>query len=361
MRTLVPTEDQQHIAEAARELLQGLWPLDRLREWALHGDMSRWQSLADLGAFGIGLGEADGGLGLSCVEETLVLRECGRALVPPRVAATVLAAHLAVVSGDAALRDRLLAGEQAVGLLHAAGPHTTGPRLHGRWQALDAEGCDWLLAWSGAGCALVERAALPLRAGRCIDETLSIESLDIPEEQAVAARTWVPAETAPLPQRLDLLIAALLAGAAEAARDMAADYARLREAFGQPIGAFQGVKHACADTAVRAEAAWCQTLVAAIGLRDAPGTVEVAADLAAARWLAGDAAQTNAETNVQIHGGIGFSAEALPHRFVKRAVALRALGLMGRDLRGDLLNAPAAGDGKGRTFAIHDNTQETTT
>ncbi|MDO9435477.1 acyl-CoA dehydrogenase family protein [Hydrogenophaga sp.] len=358
MRTLVPTDDQQHIADAARELMQGLWPVERLRDWALHTDATRWASLAEFGAFGIGLPEPDGGLGLSCVEEALVMRECGRALVPPRAVATLLATQLAAARGDTALRDRLLSGAQPVGLLHAAGLHAAGPRLDGRWQALDANGCELLLAWSRAGCALVERSALVLRTGQCIDETLAVESC---EATAVPTLMWLPAEAAPLSLRADVLISALLVGAAEAARDMAADYARQREAFGQPIGAFQGVKHACADTAVRAEAAWCQTLVAAIGLRDAAdkannaNMADVAADIAAARWLAGDAAQANAENNVQIHGGIGFSAEALPHRFVKRAVALRALGLVGRDLRGDLLKAPAAGDCIDRIPATHDN------
>lgn len=343
MRTLALTEDQQEITAAANDMLREQWPVDRLREWKVHDDQVRWQSLVEFGVIAMGLSEADGGLGLSSMEEALVLRECGRALVAPRIISTMLGVQLAATCAHPELVKRILGGEP-VGLLYGTGQYTIGSSLDGRLLALDAHDCDLLFAWGADGCALVERSVLPLQRSPCIDETLSIETC---EARSIPVLTSLASNQMSLLSKADVLLAAYLVGLADAARDMAAAYAQLREAFGHPIGAFQGVKHACADAAVRSEAAWCQTLFASVKLRDLQlgqmvSSSDLAADVAAARWLAGDAAQRNAENNIQVHGGIGFSAEALPHRFVKRAIALRMLGLVGRDLRSELLRTPSS-------------------
>lgn len=55
---------------------------------------------------------------------------------------------------------------------------------------------------------------------------------------------------------------------------MAVAYAKDREQFGQPIGAFQAVKHHCADMAVRCEAAGAQLAFAACAERDGIGDYE---------------------------------------------------------------------------------------
>ncbi|HYE70764.1 MAG TPA: acyl-CoA dehydrogenase family protein [Aquabacterium sp.] len=327
--TLVPTPDQQQIADAARELMAAEWPLERLRDWSAR-DPGRWSTLVDLGMLGLGLPAEQGGLGLSCAEEALVFREAGRFLLPPRLLATVLAVHLAAAADQAELCSQLIAGERAAGLLVAAGPHRIGTTITGEFQVVDA--ADVLLAWTGGGAALVRGEDLAHAAETaCLDDTLPLATCNLQDTPALA---WQA--DAAIGLRADVLLSAYLVGIAEAARDMAADYAKLREAFGRPIGAFQAIKHRCADMAVAAEAAWCQTLAAALALRD--GDPEARIDVAAARWLAAEAAQRNADGNVQVHGGIGFSAEALPHRFVKRALAAATWGAIGRRLHDDLLS-----------------------
>ena len=333
MLTLLPTLQQQQITEAVRGMLLGEWPLERLRGWGAREERAGWPALAAMGAFGPGIDEEHGGLGLSVVEEALVLREFGRALLPPDTLATLLGAHVAAATGQGELCARLLEGRQSIGLLNALGPCTLGEHVCGRFHALDAAHCEILLAWGLTGAVLVRRQDVGETERRaCVDDTLALESLVLREAPVLA---WLPAATGALRHRADVLIAAYLVGIAEAARDMATGYARLREAFGQPIGAFQAIKHRCADAAVRAEAAWCQTLAGAIGLRDA--SPESATDVAAARWLAADAAQRNSESNVQVHGGMGFSAEALPHRFVKRTLVMTTLGTVNNDLLQRLL------------------------
>jgi hypothetical protein len=131
-----------------------------------------------------------------------------------------------------------------------------------------------------------------------------------------------------------LLCSAQLLGVAQGARDLAVDYAKTREQFGRPIGSFQAIKHACADMAIGAEMLSSQLDMAAIALR---GNGEDAAfQVAALSRLAPRIALDTARAGVQIHGGIGFSAEADAQLYVKHAHLLRSyLG------RFDLMAEPA--------------------
>ncbi|MGJ3627928.1 acyl-CoA dehydrogenase family protein [Sphingomonas sp. MMS24-JH45] len=122
---------------------------------------------------------------------------------------------------------------------------------------------------------------------------------------------------------ISLLLSAYLTGVAQASTAMAVAYAGTREQFGQPIGAFQAVKHICADMATRAAAAEAQTFFAAATFgRGADDGAEVAA----ARLLAADAALANAKANIQVHGGMGFTAECDAHLLLKRAHLVARLG-----------------------------------
>ncbi|HKY17080.1 MAG TPA: acyl-CoA dehydrogenase family protein, partial [Microthrixaceae bacterium] len=94
-------------------------------------------------------------------------------------------------------------------------------------------------------------------------------------------------------------------------------YAKDRQQFGQPIGGFQAVKHRCADMAVRADLASSQVRWAALSI--AGSLPDAGAHAAAAAIVASNAAITNAQTNIQNHGGIGFTWEHTAHRFVTRA------------------------------------------
>jgi alkylation response protein AidB-like acyl-CoA dehydrogenase len=94
-------------------------------------------------------------------------------------------------------------------------------------------------------------------------------------------------------------------------------YAKDREQFGKPIGAFQAIKHRCADMAVRAEGAFAQAGYAALAVRD--GLVGADVEAAIAKYHADEAARLNAEAAVHIHGAMGTTNEATPHRFVHRA------------------------------------------
>jgi alkylation response protein AidB-like acyl-CoA dehydrogenase len=117
-----------------------------------------------------------------------------------------------------------------------------------------------------------------------------------------------------------VLAAAMLVGVLEATRDASVSYVSVREQFGKPIGAFQAVKHRCADMAVRAEAAGSLLWLAALTLA---GSQPEASRLAAGvKALASEYALQSAHDNVQNHGGMGFTAECSAHLYVKRALTL---------------------------------------
>ncbi|MGL5839292.1 MAG: acyl-CoA dehydrogenase family protein [Sphingorhabdus sp.] len=109
-------------------------------------------------------------------------------------------------------------------------------------------------------------------------------------------------------------------GGARACLDMACDYARTRMAFGQPIGQFQGVKHALADVYADIEIARGVAGAALAAMRkNAPN---VAAAHAAARWSASQCYEQAAKVCVHVHGGLGVTWEGNPQLYYRRARAL---------------------------------------
>jgi alkylation response protein AidB-like acyl-CoA dehydrogenase len=120
-----------------------------------------------------------------------------------------------------------------------------------------------------------------------------------------------------------VLVTAMLVGIAEATLDASVAYAKERVQFGKPIGVHQAVKHRCADMATGCEAAASLLFFAAIALRD--GRDDVAFQVRAAKVIATEAARENTRSNVQIHGGMGYTWEHDAHLYVSRFQVLDQL------------------------------------
>lgn len=105
--------------------------------------------------------------------------------------------------------------------------------------------------------------------------------------------------------------------------DLAVSYTKEREQFGQPIGAFQAVKHHLADAAIAIEFADPMGLAAGWQLaKNEISSLEVARQLAAAKLLATRAATTVARRSLQVHGAMGYTTEYDLHLYAKRVWAL---------------------------------------
>jgi 3-oxochol-4-en-24-oyl-CoA dehydrogenase len=137
---------------------------------------------------------------------------------------------------------------------------------------------------------------------------------------------------------VDLNAAVLAAEAAGLARWMletAADYAKVREQFGKPIGSFQAIKHMCAEMLLRSEQASVAAADAARAAADADADdrqFSIAAAVAAAIGI--EAAKANAKDCIQVLGGIGITWEHDAHLYLRRAYGIsQFLGGRSRWLR----------------------------
>ncbi|MEO1988245.1 MAG: acyl-CoA dehydrogenase family protein [Martelella sp.] len=296
--------DQRQILDAAEAMLAGSYPLARLRE----GASDNLAEASGFGAFLLGLPEEQGGAGFGIVEEALVHVLFGRHLLTPRSLAAALAVRLAASSGDDALMAAIAAGETAV---------APAVRSGNGYLLIDPAQAGMALVFGAERLELVRIADAAPEAG--LGHDLSIARMPANDGQAIAET-----DEAGLLLLSSLLVSAQLLGVAEAARDMAVEYAGIRRQFGSVIGSFQAIKHHCANMAVGTERISALLDMAALALSD--GREDAAFQVAALRRLAPKTALANASLCVQIHGGIGFSDEADAHRFVKQAHILGRLG-----------------------------------
>jgi len=302
---LTPSPVQQDIAESTAEYLAKEFSISRVRDAALADresviDDQTWRRWAELGFLSLGLPDSVGGLGLGLVEEFLVVDQLGRHLTPGPTVSSIVAAHVAHEAGDDELSSAICAGDARVGLrVGAIGYDVEVGRL-----ALS-------VTRSGAELSpVVEASAL-----KSIDPATRVSRITVGDIVARAAGDSMQL-------RLWVLQSAMLTGVAEAALEQSTAYAKIRHQFGQPIGAFQAVKHRCADMAVRCYVSSAQLHLAAVAVEER--WADARFQSAAALTLALDAARTNVKVNVQNHGGIGFTDEHDAGLIVKRATTLAA-------------------------------------
>lgn len=296
---LLPTPEQHEIATSVAAIVADRQSADEGVTDAL------WSAASEQGWFGLGLSEASGGVGYGLAEESLVAFELGRACAPGPFVATMLAAHIASAAGADELAAQFIRGAERaawVELTDDGAKVFDGPRAQ----------FGVILDPQPMVVALDMTAATPLES---IDVLVPLHRMN---GTPVAVATPDDGDASDrIRWRADVLISALCAGIAAGTTTQSVEYAKDRMQFNQPIGSFQGPKHRCADMAVRAEAALTQTRYAAVAVQsDRP---DAAFHAHAARAVAGAAAISNAQINVQNHGGIGFTWEHTAHRYVTRS------------------------------------------
>jgi len=317
---LAPDGDEIEIANAAAEFLADAMPIERLHQLN-SADLSAGlrTTLGEMGWFALAVPEGKGGSGLTPVEHALFFRECGRQCAPVDLLAQCLAANMI---SDNSLRQSVISGETGVSLVIADGDS---------YRFFGSSDAAYALMVSPDEAQLYALDGLDAELRPALDPANSIRIAKVLPglvETVSDKAIW---------QLGQLGTAAMLVGIAEASLDLIVEYAKVRETFGRKIGAWQAVRHPCADMAVRVEAARSELWYAATALKE--GRADAVVHLDAAKHLANLAAHANADSNIQLHGGIGVTDEHNAHLLLKHAMLLSRLFGTKRSLLARLLNA----------------------
>jgi len=310
---LLLDSEQEMIRDTAASFLANELPVARLHAGEEAFTLAMRRQMAANGWLGIALPPEAGGVGYSVVEQMLVFREAGRVLGVAGMLPVALAAHAAFEAGAIDLARSLAEGDREVALaLAAAPPVIDGNGISGSFRLFAARDAEMAI-WVGEDEAVVfDLSGSSPEPRDSLDKSVAMAVVEV-ESAPILARTT----TSAVMHRGRLLTAAFLQGASESMRDMIVEYAKVRETFGRPIGAYQAVRHPCAEMAVRSEEARCQIFVAALVLR--ADRADVALQIDSAKLIANFAATKNADSNIQLHGGIGVTDEHDAHLFLKRA------------------------------------------
>jgi alkylation response protein AidB-like acyl-CoA dehydrogenase len=337
------TSDHQDLADSVRSLVARVAPSEVLHaalETPIDNPPPYWRAAAEQGLQGVHLAESIGGQGFGILELAVVLAEFGRGavpgpFVPSAIASTLISAH----DPDAKVLAELASGEAiaAYALDSALTATRQGDALviRGEVRAVPAAGEASLLvlpvAIDGGEEWLVLRAdQVEIEPVASIDPLRPIahvraNAVEVADELVLSNLSAVTARAL-----ISTLLSAEAIGVARWATDTAADYAKIREQFGRPIGQFQAVKHKCAEMIADTERAAAAVWDAARAIDEARendwdikgSAVEFAAAVAAT--LAPAAAQHCAQDCIQVHGGIGFTWEHDTNVYYRRALILAA-------------------------------------
>ncbi|HUH70238.1 MAG TPA: acyl-CoA dehydrogenase [Mycobacterium sp.] len=326
------TDDHRELADLARAFLtsqKARWAARSLLNATDEGRPGFWQNLVELGWLGLHVDEEHGGSGYGLPELVVVIEELGRAVAPGPFVPTVIASAVIAQDGTADQKSRLLPG-----LID--GTVTAGIGLGSQVQVNDgiADGeagivlgaglAELLLIAAGDDVLLVERgrSGVSVHTPDNLDPTRRSGRVRL-QNVSVAADDILPgARESALAQARTLLAAEAVGGASDCV-DAAVDYAKVRQQFGRTIATFQAVKHHCANMLVAAESATAAVWDASRAASEDEEQFRLAAAVAAG--LAFPAYTRNAELNIQVHGGIGFTWEHDAHLHLRRALVLAAL------------------------------------
>jgi alkylation response protein AidB-like acyl-CoA dehydrogenase len=337
------TDEQQAIKSTAHDFLASRFKSERMREIAAGEDGTDpdgWKQMSELGWAGLALPEEWGGQGLGIVELAVLFEEMGYALAPSPLLSNTIAGLALSLCGSDDLRERYLrplaAGEKrgTPALWDAGSPATVGGfRMEAKADGdgvvldgektlvMDAAGADFfLVATSDGRRHLVESGAegVAVSPETGIDPTRRFYSVQLDGVRVPAADTLpgASADYYPVFHRVCVALAAESTGIAQRTLEMAVAYAKDRQQFGRPIGAYQAVSHRCAQMLLETENARSAVYGAAWAADAEPESLHLAASMAKA--YAGDAGWRVPDASIQVHGGIGFTWEHDLHFFLKR-------------------------------------------
>ncbi|MGY1714492.1 acyl-CoA dehydrogenase family protein [Geodermatophilus sp. SYSU D01106] len=343
--------EQNDLREAVRGLLQRAYP-DTERRRSVVGsdpgfDEKTWAQLAEMGVLGLPFAEEDGGMGAGPIEVGIVAEEMGRVLAPePFVEAVVLAGGLVAAVGTAAQRTAVLGplseGGSVLAFAHAEPATRWSPSASAVTATQDGDG--WRLTGvkepvangaradvlvvsaavdGGTALFLVQGDAAGLTrtgyrthdGGRAANVTLDGTPAELLGE-GTADRS---ADVERVQALARIAHANESVGAMESALRITAEYLKTRKQFGVTLNRFQALTFRAADMYVSVELARSTALWASM-VADAGGDVVAAGDRA--RLQTSRAGRHVGKETIQLHGGIGVTAEYSVGHYTSRLTAI---------------------------------------
>jgi len=309
---LAITEEHRQLAAVARDLAERektIQLAQQMLDTPEDPAADLWKALSEPGLLNLHIPEEFGGQGFGLPELAVVVEELGRAACPGPFLPTCIASAIIVALGDLGLSKRWLPG-LADGTLRGAfgvGPWSLGGGLADVFVVVD--GADVVVA-AGPDVTVVPHESL--------DPTRRVAEISFDAGSVVRVAGASPTAVAVA----RALAAAEASGIAHACTEMAVDYAKVRQQFGRVIGSFMAVKHHCANMKVQAELA---TAAAWDAAQAAPASPEGQMVAAVAAAVALPAATFCSQTNIQVHGGIGYTWEHPAHLYLRRSGVSAAL------------------------------------
>lgn len=349
------TDEQVMLRDTVRDLLARNYdPETRLKVTDTELGWSRdvWNQLAELGVLGLSFTEEDGGVGAGPVETMVVLEEIGRRLAPePLVDAVLVPGGLVAQVGSAEQRQRILpevtGGTKLLAFAHAE-PGIRWPSTELTTTAVQ-QGDSWVLTGlknpvphGDSADELVVSAVLPTGGTGLFlvgpDATgVRRKSYRTVDGQRGAQIEFDKAPGELLGDNVDAAEAVQVAighaqaalcaesiGAMEEALRLTTDYLKTRKQFGVTLSKFQTLTQRAANMYVSLELARSMSLYANAALADGANDAVVASR---ARLQVGRSARHIGQEAIQMHGGIGVTAEYPVSHYVARLTAIeRTLG-----------------------------------
>ena len=354
------SKDQEQIQKEARLFLKKECPMEYVREMFEDekGFTDKiWAKMAELGWMGIRIPEEYGGIGLDVLDLCLVIEEMGRSLLPgPYFSTVVLAAEMLMEAGTQDQKQahlpKIADGDER-GTLALMEPDGGGDlsfiqmtaKKDGEGYILngtklfvpDAHTSDFIICSArtstgdspdkGVTLFIVDTKAAGLSITPLITMDGTRKQCEVAFKDVKVSPDSIVGEVdngwASLQRVISRALVCLCAentGAAQKSMEVAVDYAKERHQFGVPIGAFQAIKHKCADMLPGVEGSRGLLYYAAWAMEEEdPTTAALAA--ASAKTYSANALRDIATDTIQVLGGVGFTWEYDVHFYMKRAKA----------------------------------------
>ncbi len=312
------TDDQCMMRDTFARLLDERSPSSQVRKASGSNgfDPDLWDSLAEMGAFGIRVPESSGGLGLATMDAAVLVEEAGRTLASGPIAEALMAARVLGVIAQGSCEE--LVGEAV------AGTKLVVLALHDTL----SNPVQWVAGGNVADAIVARRGdsvVIYTPNGVANEETLASTSIGEVDFGAASATLVDSGDSAiavfqQAVEEWKLLMAVQVSAIARQAIKLAADYACERQAFGKLIGEYQGISHPLADLITEIDGgkllAWKAMHSCANDVPDA------AAQISMALWWNIDAAGRGVTQALHTFGGYGLATEYDVHLFNLRAKQL---------------------------------------